>query len=582
MLEEMRIRGLGVISEATLELAGGLTVVTGETGAGKTMVVTGLQLLLGGRADSGSVRAGAPAAVVEGSFRVSAAGAVADRAREAGAELEELPVDDGTGTEGEDRAAELLVARTVGTNGRSRAHLGGRTVPVGLLAELADDLVALHGQSDQLLLRSAARQREAVDTFAGPRFAKLLGVYRTRFARRQEVSALLTDITTRARERAQEADALRVGLEELERVDPKPGEDVAVAEELERLSNVEDLRLAADAAHRALVADELTADAPADAAGLVGSARKQLDAVAAHDPQLQTLATKLAEVGYTLVDVATELSEYLANLDADPARLEHLLTRRADLAALRRKYGEDIASVLEWGRQAALRLHELEDADDRVDELRAELARLDSELAELAGQLHDARVAAGRRLANGVGKELAELAMPHAELVVRVERAAQLASHGGDDVSLLLAPHSGAEPRPLGKGASGGELSRVMLALEVVLAGSDAVPTFVFDEVDAGVGGKAAVEIGRRLAALARRAQVIVVTHLPQVAAFADRHLVVVKSEDGRVTSSGVHRLDDADRVRELARMLAGQEESESAQAHAEELLAAARADRRG
>jgi DNA repair protein RecN (Recombination protein N) len=241
-----------------------------------------------------------------------------------------------------------------------------------------------------------------------------------------------------------------------------------------------------------------------------------------------------------------------------------------------------VAGVLEWGRQAALRLHQLEDADDRIDELRAELARLDNELEELAGQLHDVRVSAGKRLAKQVGKELAELAMPHAELVVRVDRAAELASHGGDEVSLLLSPHAGAEPRPLGKGASGGELSRVMLALEVVRAGSDAVPTFVFDEVDAGVGGKAAVEIGRRLAALARRAQVIVVTHLPQVAAFADRHLVVVKSDDGRITSSGVHRLDDAERVRELARMLAGQEDSTSAQAHAEELLAAARPGRGG
>jgi DNA repair protein RecN (Recombination protein N) len=580
VLEEMRIRGLGVISEATLELAEGLTVVTGETGAGKTMVVTGLQLLLGGRADSGAVRAGASAAVVEGAFRVSATGPVAERAREAGAELEELPADGGSA--GEDQPVELLVARTVSAGGRSRAHLGGRTVPVGVLAELADDLVALHGQSEQLLLRSAARQREVVDTFAGSKVAKLLGEYRTRFARRQEVAALLTDITTRARERAQEADALRVGLEELERIDPKPGEDVAIAEELERLSNVEDLRLAAGAAHRVLVADELTADAPADAAGLVDSARKQLDGVASHDPQLQTLATRLAEVGYTLVDVAGELSEYLSNLDADPARLEHLMARRADLVALQRKYGEDVASVLEWGRQAALRLHDLEDADERVDELRSELARLDAELEELAGRLHDARVAAGKNLAKQVGKELAELAMPHAALVVRVERATELASHGGDEVSLLLAPHAGAEPRPLGKGASGGELSRVMLALEVVLAGSDAVPTFVFDEVDAGVGGKAAVEIGRRLAALARRAQVIVVTHLPQVAAFADRHLVVVKSDDGRITSSGVHQLEDSERVRELARMLAGQEDSTSAQAHAEELLAAAHADRRG
>jgi DNA repair protein RecN (Recombination protein N) len=574
VLEEMHIRGLGVISEATLELGPGLTVVTGETGAGKTMVVTGLALLLGGRADSGVVRAGAGSAVVEGRFLVEPGGPVAGRAAEAGAELEAL--DDVTGR-GARPVAELLVARTVAASGRSRAHLGGRAVPVGVLAELADDLVAVHGQSEQLLLRSPSRQREVLDTYAGAAVGPLLEQYRVLYSRRAEVTAALSDITTRGEERAREADALRLGLEELEQVDPKPGEDAALVAEWQRLSNAEDLRSAVGAAHAALTADDLSAESPGDAGTLVEAARRELEGVASYDEQLVPLASRLAELGYGLADVAAELAGYLEGLDGDPVRLEQVQQRRATLTALTRKYGQDADAVLAWGARAVVRLTELTGDDERVEVLSGEKAELDRLLQALAADLHEARTAAGRTLSAAVSEELTALAMPHASLLVEVRRSAELGPHGGDDVTLLLAPHAGAEPRPLAKGASGGELSRVMLAVEVVLAGSDTVPTFVFDEVDAGVGGKAAVEIGRRLAALSRQAQVLVVTHLPQVAAFADRHLVVVKSDDGRVTRSGVHRLGDSERVRELARMLAGQEDSSSAQAHAEELLANAR-----
>ena len=569
MLEEMRITGLGVIGEATLELGPGLTVLTGETGAGKTMVVSGLSLLLGGRADGGIVRAGAGSAVVEGRFTVAAGSGVARRAADAGAELEPLPAPDGE--------VELLVARTVAAGGRSRAHLGGRSVPVGVLAELADDLVAVHGQSEQILLRSPTRQREVVDACAGKGLADTAERYRRDFARRQEVGVLLADITTRGRERAQEADLLRAGLEELERVDPQPGEDFALLTEWQRLSNSEDLRAAAGGAAQALRADEQTAEAAVDAAGLVDGSRRLLEGVAEHDEALAVLAGRLTDVGYALADVAGELSAYLDGLDADPIRLEQVQARRAELAALTRKYGDDVDAVLAWGKEAAARLDTLVDDDERVSALRREHDQLTDALHGLAERMHNARVRAGAQLSKAVSHELAALAMPHARIVVDVRDTGELGPHGCDDVTLLLSPHAGAEPRPLAKGASGGELSRVMLALEVVLAGSDPVPTFVFDEVDAGVGGRAAVEIGRRLAALARRSQVVVVTHLPQVAAFADRHLVVVKADDGRVTRSGVHLLDDEARVRELARMLAGQEDSASARAHAAELLASAR-----
>ncbi|MFP5336374.1 MAG: DNA repair protein RecN [Actinomycetes bacterium] len=564
MLEEVRIRSLGVIEDAVLELGPGLTVVTGETGAGKTMVVTALGLLLGERADAGAVRSGDRAAVVEGRFAVDADGTVAARAREAGAELDE---------------GALIVARTVAAGGRSRAHLGGRSAPVGVLAELADELVAVHGQSEQVLLRSPARQREVVDRFAGAAVDEPLREYVAAYERAQRVRAELEEITTRARERAQEADLLRLGLEEVERADPQPGEDRALRAEWDRLSHAEDLRTASAGAHAALLGDPTLPDSAPDVSGLVDDARRRLDGVREHDHELAVLADRLAEIGYLVADVATELSAYTESVEADPARLAAVEERRAVLAALTRKYGDDVDAVLAWAQRAAVRHAELQGDDDRLDALRAELSGLEARLEALADRLHDAREAAGQRLADAVTAELGQLAMANARLSVQVRRRDQLGPTGADDVTLLLAPHTGAGPRPVAKGASGGELSRVMLALEVVLAGSDPVPTFVFDEVDAGVGGRAAVEIGRRLARLARTAQVIVVTHLPQVAAFADRHLVVSKSDDGHVTASDVVRLEDGDRVRELARMLAGQEQSDAARTHAEELLDAARQD---
>lgn len=558
----MSIRGLGVISDAVLELGPGLTVVTGETGAGKTMVVTGLGLLLGARADAGAVRTGTDAAVVEGRFVVGAGSSVAERAAEAGAEL-----DDDV----------LIVVRSVAAGGRSRAHLGGRSVPVGVLGEIADDLVAVHGQSEQVLLRSPGRQREAVDAFAGEPVTVPLRAYADAWTRWREVGAQLEEVVGHARERRAEAERLRHDLEEVEHVDPQAGEDVDLAAEAERLSHAEDLRAAATVAHSALVGDELDPTGAPDVSALLEGARRSLDAAGEHDPALASLAGRLAEAGFGVTDVALELSGYLQSLEADPARLQVVQERRSELAGLTRKHSGDVDAVLTWTARAAQRLVELEGDDDRVGALEAERAELGPRLEDLSAQLHGARVAAAARLGAAATTELADLAMPHAVLDVEVRRTDTLGPHGSDEVTLLLTPHAGAPARAIARGASGGELSRVMLALEVTLAGTDPVPTFVFDEVDAGVGGRAAVEIGRRLAALATSSQVLVVTHLPQVAAFADRHLVVVKADDGRVTESGVQALDDGGRVRELARMLAGQEDSETAQAHAAELLASAR-----
>ncbi|WP_298806593.1 DNA repair protein RecN [uncultured Pseudokineococcus sp.] len=569
MLEEIRIRDLGAIDASALEIGPGLTVLTGETGAGKTMVVTSLGLLLGARADPTAVRSGARSALVEGRFTLPATGPAAERARGSGAELEDV----GAGR------SELLVARSVAAGGRSRAHVGGRAVPNGLLGELADDLVAVHGQSEQVLLRSPARQREVVDASAGEAVAQPMARYRTAFERHRAVRAELDEIRTRGRERAQEADLLRHGLERVERVDPQPGEDVALAQEAERLTHAEDLRLAAATARAALTGDDDAGggEAPGDAVGAVEVARRALEAVRAHDPALAALADRLAEVSVLVVEAGADAAAHLAELEADPARLAVVQERRAELAALVRAYGEDASAVLAWAREASQRLLELEGDDDRVGALAEEERALAEELEALAGRLHDARAAAGERLAAAASAELEALAMAGARLEVRVERTERLSATGGDDVALLLAAHAGAEPRPLARGASGGELSRVMLALEVVLAEADPVETFVFDEVDSGVGGRAAVEIGRRLAALAERSQVLVVTHLPQVAAFADHHLLVEKGGDGSVVASGVRALEGEDRVAELARMLAGRGGSSSARAHAAELLEGAR-----
>ncbi|MET9498010.1 DNA repair protein RecN [Streptomyces sp. NPDC006552] len=573
----MRIRSLGVIDDAVVELSPGFTAVTGETGAGKTMVVTSLGLLLGGRADPALVRIGAKNAVVEGRVAVPAGSGAALRAEEAGAEL-----DDGV----------LLVSRTVSAEGRSRAHLGGRSVPVGVLAELADELVAVHGQTDQQGLLKLGRQRQALDRYAGDAVAGPLAKYAAVYKRLKAVGADLDEITTRARERAQEADLLRFGLEEIAAVEPRAGEDVELAEEASRLGHAEALASAAAVAHAALAGNPEDPES-VDATTLVGGAGRALDAVRSHDPALATLAERIGEVQILLTDVAAELAGYADDLDADPLRLSAVEERRAALTQLTRKYGEDVSGVLAWAEAGAQRLLELDGDDERIDELTAERDALRGELGALAQELTRARTEAASRFAAAVTDELASLAMPHARVSFDIRqtetgaadgvevdgRTVACGPSGVDEVELLLAPHPGAPPRPIAKGASGGELSRVMLAVEVVFAGTDPVPTYLFDEVDAGVGGKAAVEIGRRLAKLAKSAQVVVVTHLPQVAAFADRQLLVEKTNDGTVTRSGVTVLEGEDRVRELSRMLAGQEDSETARAHAEELLEAARAD---
>ncbi|HWF82520.1 MAG TPA: DNA repair protein RecN [Streptosporangiaceae bacterium] len=623
MLEEVRISGLGVIDQAVLELSPGFNVVTGETGAGKTMVVSGLGLLFGGRADPSRVRPGAERASVEGRLRIDPDGEVAKQVNGSGGDL-----DDDGGT--------LVLQRSVSAEGRSRAYAGGRSVPVSLLTYLSDDLVAVHGQADQQQLLKPGRQRAALDRFAGPALGRLLGDYQRVYQRHLKVRAELDELTSQAIQRAREADDLRHGLEEIERVSPVDGEDLDLAAEAERLTNADTLHGAATTAHEALISDPSTAAYDtSDVLTLLGSARQALEAAAPHDAALGTLAARLVEATYLVSDVAAELASYADSIEADPGRLAVVQDRRAELTRLIRLYGSapvpqgspriqaekeasgvgevsgvpvadepmtsapaepastpgsvdspapvpDLAAVLGWAKGAAARLAELDSDDDKIAGLQAAEAELADQVRDLGGKLTAMRQEAAGTFETAVTVELAALAMPHARLSAVVSPLKEYGTYGADDVEIRLAAHQGAPPLPLHKGASGGELSRVMLGIEVVFAGADPVPTFVFDEVDAGVGGKAAVEIGRRLARLARLAQVIVVTHLPQVAAFADTHLVVEKASDGSVTSSGITRLDESGRVKELSRMLAGLEDSEFGRAHATELLAAAAAERAG
>ncbi|MFC0580788.1 DNA repair protein RecN [Micrococcoides hystricis] len=571
MIEEINIQQLGVIESATLPLSEGFTVVTGETGAGKTMVVTALGLLLGQRADSGAVRHGENSASVDTRYVLPK---ITDR-------LAQLLEEQDAVLEEHDGGADLLVSRTVYVNGRSRATVGGRQAPAGILQEIGRELVAVHGQTDQLRLTSAQAQREALDQFAGAKLRDKLETYQEQFEQWRHSAQILAELTSNVRERTLEADGLRQALADIDEVQPLSGEDEELKATLRRLENVEGLRSAAAIAQMALIGgDDAGVESPS-VASLIQHAESELGAVSDEDEQLQQLAQRLQELSILSSDLGSELGAYLSSLDMDDLEsLGAVHERIAELNRITRKYGEHGNSTLDdiiaWADQARTRLADLDVSDERIEQLQAETQRLDDAVNESAQELSAIRTRAAAELADAVSKELQALSMPDARLVVDVTPAQERTRYGQDEITIQLQPHSGAGPRPLAKGASGGELSRVMLAIEVVLATKNPVPTMIFDEVDAGVGGQAAVEIGRRLAKLAQHTQVIVVTHLPQVAAFADHHIRVLKATDTQaaVTSSDVGPLNAEERVLELARMLSGHQDSSSAQEHARELLA--------
>jgi DNA repair protein RecN (Recombination protein N) len=568
MIETISIENLGVIAQAELPLGPGLTALTGETGAGKTMVLTSLKLLLGSKADPAIVRAGTQRCVVEGAFALEEDAKCIQIAQEAGCEIEDDL---------------LLASRVVPATGRSRAHLGGRAVPASVLGQVGSRLVSIHGQADQLRLRTAAAQRRALDAVGGSEHEQLCRQYSSCYRAWNQARQDLETWREQALAREGEIAGLRHALEQLEALDPKPGEDQALAEEASRLENLDLLRSGAAQAANAISGDELNDDV-ANVIALVSVARRSLENAADHDSRLASLMPRLNEVAALTSDLAMELTDYLSDLDADPDRLAWVHERREQLRRGCLEIGglgqvfANVDELLAFGQHCAARLAQLDGPLDREAELAAEVERTGKELKTVAKRLSQARTKLAKLLSQQVSAELEGLMMRGAKLQVRLDPLEQPGPTGMEEVELLLRAHPGAAALPLEKGASGGELSRIMLALEVVLAQHTATKrhTFVFDEIDAGVGGRAAVEIGRRLAALARHHQVIVVTHLAQVAAWAQTQLVVVKQvgqASNEATTTAVETVNGPERVRELARMLSGQSDSQTALRHAEELL---------
>lgn len=560
MIEDIFIRDLGVISEAKLNFHPGLTVLTGETGAGKTMVLTALGLLLGARADSGMIRAGSEQTVLEGHWKLDSKNPALAKAQEAGALVED---------------GELLLVRTVGTDSRSKAVIGGRSAPVGLLTELAEHLVVVHGQSDQIRLKSPVAQRVALDRFAGTKQQDLLAKYAEEFNSWRAAKTQLEEILKSDSTRAAQIEELNESIALLSKLAITPNEDVELEDLARRLTHTEDLRNLVGIAHEALLSEAFDG---VDALGLAGKARKAIESAASHDNSLELIATKLNEAAENLNEVAISLASYLASLETESSMsLDEIQSRRSEINSALRRFGPTIEDLHAYEKSAQQKLLDLDTSSERVEELTLRVSQLEQSCRVIAGEISTNRIKAAKQLGERVSDELVALAMSGSKLHVQVEVSEVLTASGIDAVSFLLESYAGAEPRPIGKGASGGELSRIMLALEVILAESDSAPTFIFDEVDAGIGGAAAIEVGRRLAKLAKNAQVIVVTHLAQVAAFADQHLAIVKTLDAMFTSSDVKVLDDLAKAEELARMLSGLSDSETARSHAQELIDLAR-----
>lgn len=549
MISSLTIRNIGVISSAELELSSGLTALTGETGAGKTMVLTALGLLMGERADAGRVRTGEKQLFVEGRIQGVRPELVL-KLEELGAVLED---------------GELLVNRSVSSDGRSRAAISGASLPIAQLSAVFEELVTVHGQSEQLRLRAPSAQREALDAFSKEITSAHAG-YALIYRQFRELQARLERMQSASQTDQYRIDRLREQLVLIEKLNPQLGEIQSLAEQIERLSNVESLREAALKSHDALSSEDDLA-----ASELVGISRKALESQS--DPVLQDIYKRLAEVGALVSEAAIDLSSYLSSLEADPEKLNQLLSRRAELISLERALGKDVGEILESIPNMQAQLLDLDSSDEQIEKLEMQLEATRSQLAAAAGFLTLARQRAAAEVSKRVSEELSQLAMGGASFHVMISPLSDFEQSGNDRVEFLLAAHPGAEPRQLSKGASGGELSRIMLALELVLASEHTLPTMIFDEVDAGVGGQAALELAKRLKKLSETTQVIVVTHLAQVAALADHQIRVSKDQFGAITMTSVAELNPQEREIEIARMLSGNPDSESALVHAKELL---------
>ena len=561
-LSEITIKNLGVIESAALEFEPGLTVLTGETGAGKTMVLTALNLILGGKSDAALVRTGQERLVASGRFTVTKE--IAESASEKGADLE---------------GDELILTRNVNSDGKSKAIAGGISIPAGILAELATELIEIHGQAANLQLTKSAKQRELLDRFAGIELQKIFSAYQAELSNYQSLKSRIANLKSAASKRDAEIAELTEFTDSYNKLKPKSGELAQIELEISKLSSVEEFRVAISTALGA-VEDEESGTLTS-----LGIARKALELARAKDPAIESIYSSLSDAFFLIGDANSALNSYLSSLEADPDRLSALQERKAALNSWVKKYATgdiNFEALILRGENSKSAMADLTGGDELIAELEKDLTSVKKSLLASAKKLSSAREKAAADLASAVSEEIHALSMPHTNLIVQVAhpdyagalKESDFTITGCDEVTLLLQAHKDGPLVPIAKGASGGEMSRVMLGLEVVLAKVQPVGTYIFDEVDAGVGGKAAIEVGRRLSLLAKDAQVIVVTHLPQVAAWADSHFVVKKSSDGSVVASGVNKLAEAERINEIARMLAGLEESASAQEHAAELLA--------
>ena len=564
-LEEISIRNLGIIDTSSLELSKGLNVLTGETGAGKTMILTALSLLLGAKSDSSLVRHGSERLLTSATFSIPAS---------LSAQIEDLGglVEDGS----------LILTRSVSTDGKSKATASGATVNASTLGEITEPLIAIHGQSANTQIVKSVRQRELLDLFAGSDLQAALSEYIETFNTYNEMKAKLKALVTNASARDSQIADLELLTKQWSILKPTRNEFAAVDDEIRKLASVEDLRIAAAGASSAIGEEE------AGVLTILGQARKFLEAAKGKDQALDEIATSVAESFFLVDDSHAALVSYLASLEADPSRLDFLQERKAALNTFVKKWGgvgnvdDEMAEIAIRVKSAKERIADLHGGQDRIAELESEIKLVKGKLLAGAKKVSSARVNAARKLSDLVSAEIAGLSMPNTRFYSDVIspdyegalKESDFTITGCDEILMSIQAHKDGPKVALGKGASGGEMSRIMLALEVVIAASAPVGTYIFDEVDAGVGGKAAIEVGRRLHALSQHAQVIVVTHLPQVAAWADRHFVVAKDSDGQIVQSGVSQLDEQARVSEIARMLAGLDESVSAQEHAAELLA--------
>jgi len=556
-LEEITIRSIGVIDQSTLEISKGLTVLTGETGAGKTMILTALNLILGGKADSALVRKGSERLVASGRFSIP---------KSSEHLFEEVLVEDG----------ELIVTRTVATDGKSKATTNGVSATASTLSSVGENLVEVHGQAANQNITKSSRQRELVDRFGQIDLSQYQVALHDYHELKERIAALKKSIAQKDKELSE----LREFANAFKKLNPSATEYAEIDGEIARLSSVEEFRLATSQAIAAIEDEE------AGSLTSLGVARRALDAARGKDPLLEAIYQQLSESFFLLDDAQSALNSYQSKLEADPARLDFLHARKADINSLLKKFGgagsheQELSELAVRFKNSSDAIADLEGGDQRLAELETQLSAHKKVLLAAAKNVSESRAKAAEKLSMLVTAEIQQLSMPHASFVAKVESAdytgpkeSDFTSHGCDEIAMFIQGHKDAPLVALAKGASGGEMSRVMLALEVVIATTHPIGTYVFDEVDAGVGGKAAIEVGKRLHQLAQHAQVIVVTHLPQVAAWADSHFVVTKNNDGTVSQSDVRNVSGEDRIEEIARMLAGLENSSSAREHATELL---------